>query len=431
MKNVLMIAYDFPPVGGSGMLRTVKFVKYLPVFGWHPIVLAIEKNAENIAYVDSSLLDSLNKNATIYRARIIEPYHLYRIFGGKQKQGSRESSVLHANTDGGGFGTKLRNIFQSFLIPDSKIGWFPGAIKRGRKIFRDHSIDAIYSTSPKNTAHIIARWLSIKYKKPWIADFRDPWSGYFVKPPMLFRQLDCFMEKNVIDSAQRIIAAWPGILNDVKDRYGKSYDDKCVLLPNGFDEEDYVDISPVVCKQFTIAYAGIFYKDRTPESLFRGLSMLFKERPELKNNIRVVFIGIRDPLLNNLIKNYDLGDVINHVTYCSHKECLNYLSGAHALFLNTLENCVPGKLYEYIGLRRPILALVPETTVVAEIINETQAGSVIDPGETCKIKNTILSLYEKYNKGTLTLDREDESCIYKYERKRLTEKLSKLLVEVS
>ena len=175
MKNVLMIAYDFPPIGGGGVQRTVKFAKYLSIFGWNPILLTVEKDANNIEYADASFLEELSSKVTIYRSRIVEPHDIYRFFGGKQKQGSRESRILHLDHDGANFMSKIKDIVSSFLVPDSKIGWYPGAIRKARQIFNTHQIDVIYSTSPKTTSHIIARHLSGKYGKPWVADFRDAW----------------------------------------------------------------------------------------------------------------------------------------------------------------------------------------------------------------------------------------------------------------
>ena len=430
MRNVLLIAYDFPPMSVSRALRTLKFVKYLPIFGWNPIILTVEKDINNLEFTNASFSKELSAKVNIYRSQIMEPYDIYRLFGGKQKQFSRECSILHTDCKSTKFSEKIKNIVSSFFIPDAKIGWYPGAIRKAKQIFNKHKIDVIYSTSPKNTAHIIAKYLSRRYKKPWVADFRDPWPAYYQARPSLLKKLDESWEDKVLSEATRITVAWPGILKDITVRHKDFDKSKAILFTNGFDEDDFNGVIPKELKHFTISYAGTFYKDRNPESLFKGLALLFKEKSELRKDIRVLFIGISDPLLRNLIDKYNLSDVVEHIPHITHRECISYLAGSHLLFLDTLRDCVPGKLYEYLGLRKPILALVPFETTVAKIINETQAGVVVDPKEIEKIKDTIMALYVTYKQCGLRLERKDDSVLHQYERKRSTGRLAEVFNEI-
>ena len=431
MRNVLMIAYDFPPIGASGSLRTVKYAKYLSIFGWNPIILTVQRDARNIECADKSLLEELSGKVNVYRSRVIEPHDIYRLFGGRHKQFSRESSILNLSSEGPNFTKKLTNILGSFLVPDTKIGWYPGTIRKAEQVFNKHKIDVIYSTSPKKTSHIIARFLSRRYKKPWVADFRDPWPAYYLKRPSLLKRLDESLERIVLSEATRITIAWPGILEDIINRH-KDFDKKKVtLITNGFDEDDLKGVTPLKFEHFTISYPGVFYRDRHPESLFEGLTLLFREKAELRKEIRILFIGMTDPILTNLINKYKLSDVVKHISYKTHRECIRYLLGSHLLFLNTLRNCVPGKLYEYLGLRKPIMALVGRNTMVAEIVRSTKAGIVIEPTDTEEVKESIMKLYEKYKKGILKLNRKDDSIIYQYERKRLTGKLAEIFNELT
>ena len=164
------------------------------------------------------------------------------------------------------------------------------------------------------------------------------------------------------------------------------YRQKTRLIHNGFDEQDFGDITPKIFPKFTIVHTGAFYKGRTPESLFKAITFLFHEKPILKDDIQIIFVGKEEPFVNKLIEENKLKDVVISVPYLPHKDCLSYLLGADVLFLNTLQNYVPGKIFEYIRSKKPILAMVSGDSTVAEIVNSTQSGIVIEPSKTEKIK---------------------------------------------
>lgn len=432
MKTVLMITYGFPPLGGSTVLRTVKFAKYLHHFGLNPIVSTVRKEKEHLELGDTSFLIELPKSLKIYRSCSVERHDLYRILGGKKKQFSGDlDPVQSKNTDTLIY--KVARISNSLLVPDAQIGWYPFAMKESMKIFERNHIDVIYSTSPPQTAHLIAKSLAQKYKKPWVADFRDPWMPTALLPqkPFLLEKLNVHMEKSVIEKATKIIVAWPNILNDMKERYDDFDMKKTVVINNGFDELDFLDIIPKAFHKFTIIYTGKLLAMRSAESLLRAIDLLLNEKPNLRNDIQIIFVGGPSPSTNSLLEEMSLSNVVAIIPHIPHKESLSYLLGADVLFLNTLEDYVPGKVFEYLRSKKPILALVPEDTTVAKIVSSTKSGIVIDPTNTEEIKDAIFEMYKKYKKGTLKLDREDDSVIYQYERKELTRKLAEVLDEVS
>ena len=434
MKNVLMIAYGFPPIGGSGVQRTVKFAKYLPLYGWNPIILTVKKDANNIAYADTSFLNELSNKAKIYRAQLIEPYNIYRFFGGRQKQGLRDTRTLVVNKNPSSFTGKIKNLLASLLVPDSKIGWYPAAIRKAREVFDNHDIKLVYSTSPKLTAHMIARHLSRKYGKPWVADFRDPWFADYACPlkrPTFLRRIDKYLESSVLFEATKITAATPGILEDIIRKHRGFDENKAIIITNGYDEEDFIGVLPKKFKHFTISYAGIFYKDSYPEPLFRGLTLVFKEEPKLRKHIKLLFIGISDPILLRLIEQYGLSDIIEHIPYVPHRECISYLLGSHLLFLNTIGNALTGKLFDYLGSGRRILALVTESTGIADIINRTKTGVVIDPDNSEQLKKFILDRYEAYKEKRVEQDSRQQVLIQQYRRKKLTRRLSQVFDEIT
>jgi len=427
MKNLLIIAYHFPPIAASGTIRTVKYAKYLPHFGWNPIILTVHKKPNEIEFSDTASQRELPLGIRVYRSSIVEPYDVYRFLGGKKKQFSRKSSILHVDNESQKLTERIKNLISSGFIPDGKVGWLPGAVKEAKRVFVKHRIDAIYSTSPVNTSHLIAKHLARKYKRPWIADFRDPWPAHYQKRLSPFKQLDQAIEKSVLKHATKITVAWPGILDDIKARHRDFDCNKASLLTNGFDEDDFKNLTARKFSHFTICYAGTFYRDRNPESLLKAMDLLFKEKPHLRSKIRLFFIGITDPILDVLVKKYRLDRVVTHIDYISRKKCLEYLLGSNLLYLNTLRNCVPGKLFEYLGLRKPILALVSRDSTVSEIIQDTGTGVVIDPHNISAVRDYIDNFYHKWSQRNFHKSPKYNQGILRYSKKELTYRLSLIL----
>lgn len=429
MNNVLMVTYAFPPAAGTEVRRTLKYTKYLPHYGWNPIILTIQKDERYLEIFDNSLFEELPKDLKIYRSNVIEHYDLYRFFGGKKKHGSGALDLMLCMNK---LNTRIAKFIHSLFIPDGQIGWYPFAIKKSAEIFSKHNIDAIYSTSPVETAHFIAKSIAQTYKKPWVADFRDPWvrTAFVPEKAFLLRKLNMLMEKSVFERANKIVAAWPNIICDLRERYGDFDDEKAVVISNGFDEQDFLDIIPKTFKKFTIIFTGRLHIKRSAKPLLIAISLLLSEKPLLENDFQIIFVGRPEPSTKKLVKEMQLGSIVKIIPNLPHKECLSYLLGASLLFLNSLEDYVPAKLFEYLRAKKPILALVPAYTTVAKIITSTQSGIVVDPSDTEKIKDTISEMYKKYERGVLELHREDDSAIYQYERKHLAGKLSKILDEL-
>ena len=429
MKKVLMVIFYFPPLGGSGVFRPLKFIKYLTDFGWEPIVLTVDDKRPPGNDDSSKLLNELPKKLKIYRSKYLGFKDISRLIKFNNEVKKKNQSVSEKNYNS--FSQKLINIINPVIIPDQKVGWYPFAIRRAKQIFRENNIDVIYSTSPYPTAHLIAMSLSNKYDKPWVADFRDPWTKFFyVKRNFPFKQIEMSMEKRVLKKADRIITAWPGIQDNFKFQYRNKFSSKTILLNNGFDEQDFNDVTSKTFSKFTIVYIGIFYKERTPEALYRAIKSLLHDKPSFRKDIQIIQIGTDEQYITNLIEDYKLNDVVHNVPYLPHKECLSYLLGADILYLNTVQNHVPGKMFEYIRSKKPILSLTSYDKTVSEIVNSTRSGIVIDPSETEKIKETIIEMFEKHKKGELKLEREDDSIIYQYERKNLTGKLADIFNDV-
>lgn len=427
MRTVLMVSYIFPPLAGGGVQRTVKFTKYLLSFNWKAIVLTINRNFDQIEYSDNSLLKELPQNLQIYRSEIIEPFEVYRVLGGKQKMGSRSKSLLHKDEGSNDFTKNIKKLILQSLIPDSKIGWFPLAVKSIKKILQNHQVDIIYSTSPPNTSHLIARYVSKRHRIPWVADFRDPWQRFIENRPILFEKIDRYLERKVLLSATKYLVAWPGIIKSFKKRHNCHNPEKCEVIFNGFDQDDFLNLKPSNLNEFTITYTGTIYNERALEGLFKGLRLLFEENSELRTKINVLFICVYDPILKDLVNKYQLVDVVKSIPYMNHKDCVSYLKGSHLLFLYTTRlNAVPGKLFDYLGAKRPILAIVPADTTVAEIIKSTETGFIVNPNDEQGIKKTIKKIYHNYDKIAKRISNINIEALKDFERKHQTERLAKL-----
>lgn len=436
MKNVLIIASDFPPVGGVSTQRTLKFVKYLHCFGWNPIVLTIKNDRYTKIFmpVDTSLCSEIPKNAKIYA---VSSYYwlwpllplLYAV--GKELEGNKFYKFLGAIR----IYKCIIWILRCLIVPEPLVVWYPFAIRNGYNIIKRHDIHMLYSTSPGPVAHLIAMKLATKYNIPWVADFRDPWAyaswTYKVRPMKL---LDMRLEKKVLARADRLIITLPKLINEFKTIEKKFNPARCSLILNGYDEEDFKYISPHIFEQFTIVYTGrLKHPRRSPHHLFDVLSSLFQEFPSLKSKIRVVFIGRISFSVTRLVKECKLEDCVEMKGHLEHKKALSYICGASVLFLLAVETKGTGKpfqgkdvislkLFEYLRAKRPILALVPEDSDSARIVQDTRSGVVVEPTDYQKAKKVILDMYEKYREGELKL-RSNDSLIQKYERKVLTERL--------
>lgn len=434
----MIIASDFPPVGGVSTQRTLKFVKYLHCFGWNPIVLTVKSNRYTKIFmsVDTSLCSEIPKNAKIYA---VNSYYwlwpllplLYAVE--KELEGNKFYKFLGA-----------MRIYMFIIwilrrtVPEPLVVWYPFAIRNGHNIIKRHDIHMLYSTSPNPIAHLIAMKLATKYNIPWVADFRDPWAyASWTHKARPMKLLDMRLEKKVLARADRLIITLPKLINEFKTIEKKFNPARCSLILNGYDEEDFKDISPHIFEQFTIIYTGrLSHPRRSPHHLFDTLSSLFQEFPDLKSKIRVVFTGRISSSVTRLVKEYKLEDCVEMKEHLEHKKALSYICGASVLFLLVVETKGTGKpfqgkdvislkLFEYLRAKRPILALVPEDSDSARIVQDTRSGVVVEPTDYQKAKKVILDMYEKYRKGELKLGSND-SLIQKYERKVLTERLAEI-----
>ncbi len=428
MKKVLIISYYFPPSGGAGVQRVLKFVKYLPQFGWEPVVLTVREDAGFPAR-DPSLFSEIPKTIKIHRTKIYEPYNLYRALTSKKKEESIDIATLSRNRSS--LSEKFSQFVRStFFIPDARCFWKKNAVREGRKILDSQPIDLIFSSAPPYTCHMIARQLKRDSHLPWVADFRDSWVGWLSAPERWFLpdRIDRRMEHAVLECADRCVTVSKGVKEDLLSRNLRVDSNKWDLVPNGYDGEDFLNRKGNPSKDhFVLTYTGSLYGHRSPETLLTALENILKKHPQIRSSIRIRFIGRVDPQFLEAFRWF--GEIIEYIPYVSHSESIQALLDTTALLLiiddaPASKSIITGKLYEYIGAKKPILALAPEGEA-AHLIRDMRVGTIVHPNDVNGIQNA-LEIWMDIWKRTQSLLKISDNRIDQFDRKNLTKRLAEI-----
>ena len=434
MRKVLIVAYYFPPSGGPGVQRVLKFVQYLRQFGWEPVVLTVRDGT--FPARDESLLDDIPEGVRVCRTDIFEPYDLYRKLTGKKKSDGIDVNTLREKGAKIPLSERLSEFIRStFFIPDARMGWRRHAVRAGFRLIAEEKIEAIYSSSPPYTCSMIARDLKRKTGLPWIAGFRDPWTGFLTTPDRwgIPASIDRKMEESVFAEADLVDVAWKGIAEDALNKYPALDKAKFHHLPNGFDSNDFPDVATSSRKdpRFTVTYTGSMYGLRTPREFLEGVDRLIARGEVDPDMIRLRFIGRFGEEVHEMFRSFSSQDVIEVEGYMPHAESIGQLFLSDALLLvvdTTPESAeiVPGKVYEYIGTLKPVIAIAPEEGAIADLINETKGGYVAHQTNSEGIAEAFLNLYHDHLRGTSSL-LPDTQAVNSYERRNVTGELARLL----
>ncbi len=440
MKRVLIISYYWPPSGGSGVQRWVKFAKYLPEEGWQPVIYTPE-NPELTA-VDKTLSSEIPPVAEIIKRHITEPYGIYRKLMGKGSSTdlktltSAGSSSDEVNPINGGMKSWKQNlslfIRGNFFIPDPRILWLHPSVRFLKEYLKGHPVDAIVTTGPPQSMHLIGLKLSKATGLPWIADFRDPWTKmFYFKHLGLTRRSEekhHQLEKEVLDGATRIIAVSPMVQKDFQVMTSTPVE----LITNGFDEEDF-NREFELDEYFNITHTGLFASDGNPETLWKVLADKCSSDEEFKRSLRIRLVGKTDKEIIDSIVSAGLGQNLRDFGYQSHEVAVREQLNASVLILPLrkepeYEAVLPGKLFEYLASRRPILGIGQTEGAMAKVVRETGSGVVYNWDEEKKIKAWIDLCWDEFKNDEL---KDNMSDISKYSRRKLTKRLASLLNELT
>jgi len=423
----LIITYYWPPAGGAGVQRALKFAKYLPDFGWQPLVLTL-KNA-SYPSLDATLIKDIPDSLKEYRTNAFLPFSLYRKFVGMKKNENIPVEILAENIDTSWEKRLSLWIRKNLVVPDAYMGWIPFAVQKGLKIIHDEKPQIIFSSSPPPTVHLVAKILSKLSHLKWIADLRDPWARmyYYEKKERLriTQEIDEYLERNTIGSAHFITAVSDGIGKYCARKAGKDY----LKITNGYDEEDF-RLIPQTSEDrhtFRIIHTGSAGSQRNPLVLFECLSELIATGQIKKDTVEIIFAGTTCKKTQNLKSLFP--EINTHfVGHLPLARAINLTSTASILLL--LINDVPGsreiitaKLFNYLPLKTFILGLGPEDGEAARILQHTGAGQMVDWKDKEKLKSLLASKYKIWmEKGNIPVS----SSINQYSRKALTDKLAEI-----
>jgi len=426
MKKVLIITYYWPPSGGGGVMRWLKMSKFLPELGWQPIIFTPENPDPSV--IDESLLKEIHPEIIEIKTPIWEPYDLYRKLTGK-KSGAKFKAGYISEASEGSWKSRLSVFIRgNFLIPDPRIFWVSPSVKFLTKYLKENPVDLIVSSGPPHSMHLIAPGLKKKFEIPWIADFRDPWTDidfyHKLKLTRLADRKHRQLEKKVLAAADYVVTVSPSCAADLE----KIANRKIEVIPNGYDPSDYKFEKPALDKTFTISHFGAFNKDRNPATLWLAMNDIAIENPDFKNLLRIKLYGQTDVSVINDIQKNNLTDNLNLIEHLPHQKGLVELSKSQVLLLPlnnapNVKGILTGKMFEYIALQRPILALGPTDADFAEILRETNSGISLNFDDLQGIKNALQNYFQLFKKNKLMV----ESGAYeKYSRKNLAAQFVKL-----
>jgi len=432
LKKVLILTYYWPPGGGAGVQRWLKFVKYMRNFGWEPIVYTAE-NGE-MPVIDESLQKDVPPNLTIIKTPIWEPYNIYKRFIGRKKQDKINASFLNENKKVG-FTQKISIwIRGNFFIPDARKYWIKPSIAFLSRYVEDNAIQYVISSGPPHSMHLIA--LGLKKNNPhlkWVADFRDPWTNIdFYEKLMLSRFADKKHHKqelSVLQNASLILSVGNTMSQEFIELYrkagGKDFS-KFYVIANGFDIDDVKAENVKKDFKFSLAHIGTLVKDRNPDVLWRVLHELVRSSPAFEAQLEIKLVGKIDLYVKEQITLFGLDAYVKKIDYLPHNEVINEQQNSPVLLLlvNNTKNAkgiITGKIFEYMASGVPVLAIGPIDGDLAEIINKTNTGLISDFGDQSALKNNILKLFENNN------PKQNVAEINKYDRRVLTKQLCDLL----
>ena len=422
--KALIITYYWPPSGGSGVQRWLKFVKYLQDFAITPVVYTVDNPEYTL--VDKTIQKEVPKNVEILKQPIQEPNTIFSKFKSKQQ----ETSAGFLNPNPSFFESKLQYIRANYFIPDARKFWVKPSVKYLSDYLNNNEIDVIITTGPPHSLHLIGLELQKSFSVKWIADFRDPWTDidYFHQLPLTKNSIKKHkeLEQKVLQNADEVL-----VVGKTMKQNFKKFNKNIHIISNGFDGE-LSNNKNELDMNFTITHIGMMNADRNPKILWEVLAELVNENEDFVSDLQIKLIGKSANEVHQSILENNLEKHISFIDYLPHKEVMDYQKSAQVLLLAvnnvpSANGIITGKIFEYLQAKRPILAIAPSDGDLAEIINKTNSGRVIDFDDKEKLKNTILDFYKKYRDGDLNIESKN---IEQYHRKNLTRQLSDVIKNI-
>lgn len=423
-KKILIITYYWPPAGGPGVQRWLKFVKYLPDFGIQPIVYVPENPTYPI--IDENLIKEVSDKAIVIRHKIFEPYQLASFFS--ENKTKKISSGIIPNQKKQSFMDKLFLLIRGNLfIPDARFLWVKPSVSYLEKYIVENNIDTIITSGPPHSLHLIGLKLKQSIDLKWFADFRDPWTtiGYHksLRLSNYATMKHKMLERKVLNAADTLIVT----SKTTKREFEAITIKPIAVITNGYDVEK-IEAQTLDLK-FSLAHIGSFLSERNPMILWESLVELISEVPDFILHLEIKLIGAVSQEVAETIAQFGLDSYLNNLGYVSHGEAIAHQRKSQVLLLIEIDSTetksiIPGKLFEYLVSNRPILAIGPKNSDFEEIITVTNTGVFFDYSEKTRLKSVILDYYNQFLDGNLS---SNGVGLQKYSRKNLTKELVSLI----
>ncbi len=434
MKRVLVITYYWPPSGGSGVQRWLKFAKYLPAEGWQPVIYTPE-NPE-LLVTDTTLESEISPDIQVLKTKILEPYRVYkRLLGRKSGAdgGSDEVNPVNARQK-----TLLQRLAMyvrgNIFVPDPRCFWIRPSVKFLKQHLKQNSVDVIVSTGPPHSMHLIAQKVSKATGVPWVADFRDPWTKVFYFKHLslsnISRRKHERLEKSVLDDASAAIAVSPSVCEE----FQNMSETPICLITNGYDEDDFGDtLTETIEDSFRITHTGLFAADGNPDEFWKVLREKCDEDEAFSQKLEIRLAGKTDREIITAIEQAGLKENLKDLGYCSHLTAVGEQRATDILLLPLrkepeYKSALPGKLFEYLAARRFVLGIGQPDGDMARILQETGAGVVADWADKATMRKLLDERWEAFKAGESGVT---SVGIEKYSRRNLTKRLADLLNKVS
>lgn len=425
MKRALIITYYWPPAGGPGVQRWLKFVKYLREFGVEPVVYVPEN--PNYPLIDTNFSAEIPSDIEIIKHPIKEPYQLAKLFS--KKKTKQFSSGLISKKDVSPIEKLMLYIRGNFFIPDARVGWVKPSVKFLSKYILEKPLDVIITTGPPHSLHLIGLQLQKELNVKWIADFRDPWTTIHYHKSLRLNKASegkhKSLEAAVLTSANAITVTSP----TTKKEFERITDKPITVITNGYDiskEKTSFEMD----SKFSISHIGSLLSERNPQILWKVLADICDVSASFKNDLLLKFAGAVSDDVKQSIQDFKLNKNCDFLGYVSHSEALKLQNQSQVLLVVEIDTpetraIIPGKLFEYLAAKRPIIALGPKESDIEEILNETKAGTFFSYLDDNKLKTEILDLYEQFKGGNLEIASQG---IEKFSRRELTRQMASLIL---
>lgn len=430
MKKVLIITYRWPPDGGIGVLRCLKFAKYLREFGWEPIVLTVKN--PSYQYLDYANEKDIPKDIEIHYVPFWEPTSLFKVISGRKKKAPLQNITSNSS--------KKRSIVDklgiwirgNFFIPDARKNWIKPSVRYLDKYLESNHVDAILTDGPPHTNTVIGMRIAHKHNIPWLADFQDPWTQVdYYSQFYIGKRADKrhkALEQEVFRTANKITIASPSWKTDLESIGAKNVD----VIYYGYDEDDFAGYNAQEQEEFVIFHGGLLGDDRNPETLLSCLAEIIEKKPDEGSKIKIKLAGDVDYTVVSTLEKYNLMDKTELMGMIPRKDVLKQFETASLLLLpiNKADNAagrIPGKLFEMMRTGKPILVLGPDNGDVKGIVESNQLGKSYEYDD----KNGIMNFLDRAITEREFDNFDPTNNIEKFSNRALTSDIAKYLDEIS